>query len=192
MNATVVKLGQTYPNIVLFLLGYSLYQNNLRILFFAICCVATLLGNVVLKHISKLLLPKTSKLLGRVHRPIGAKNCGVLVNCASPVVDHHIGMPSGHSQLAWMICGYILLNIWEDELNLVDDKKYKTKEQYIYYIVLSIFLVLMSLVVSISRVEMKCHTLQQVSIGGLIGIVSSYGFYKLRYYFNIKNNDKIV
>ena len=85
-----------------------------------------------------------------------------------------------------------ILNIWEDELNLVDDKKYKTKEQYIYYIVLSIFLVLMSLVVSISRVEMNCHTLQQVSIGGLIGIVSSYGFYKLRYYLNIKNDDKIL
>ena len=50
----------------------------------------------------------------------------------------------------------------------------------------------MSLVVSISRVEMNCHTLQQVSIGGLIGIVSSYGFYKLRYYLNIKNDDKIL
>jgi membrane-associated phospholipid phosphatase len=191
MNDTAIKLGQTYPNIVLFFIAYSLYQNNLRILFFTICCVVTLLGNVILKHISNKLLPKTSKLLGRVNRPIGAKNCGVLGDYASPIVEHHIGMPSGHSQLAWMVCGYALLNIWEGELNLVS-KKTKTKEEYIYYSILSVLFVLISFGVSISRVEMHCHTPQQVLIGGLIGIVSAYGFYKLRYYFNIKNDDKIV
>ena len=77
------------------------------------------------------------------------------------------GMPSGHAQMASVFSSYWSFKIWEDEER---DENMK--------LVSITLLIGLALLVMYSRVYwMKCHTVQQVVIGGMIGTALGYAFY---------------
>lgn len=95
--------------------------------------------------------------LGYGKRPLNARNTGCFLKLDNPESLTY-GMPSGHSQNAWLFATYLVFMLL------------KNKPQFIG---LRIGLILCySATVSYSRVIENCHTIQQVFLGGLIGIIS--------------------
>jgi membrane-associated phospholipid phosphatase len=130
--------------------------------------------NIILKN--KLFIPLGEKygtsienqrylgILGRIGRPDGACNCGVFRNGH---INKSIssGMPSGHSQLAWFIYGFLI--------NLLFDINHKYK---------NIFLALgglFSAFLSYSRVLVNCHTIEQITLGSFIGFVLGFSWFRI-------------
>lgn len=73
-----------------------------------------------------------------------------------------IGMPSGHSQFIWTFGTYIICKFGLHTSNLMSLVCIFTGMMYVSY----------------SRVYIEnCHTIQQVIIGGIIGIISGYLIY---------------
>jgi membrane-associated phospholipid phosphatase len=105
---------------------------------------------------------KGSTFLGQGPRPVGAKGTGVFLN--HPMNKGNTwGMPSGHSQLAWYVVGFLIgyLFIW---------RPYQFTT--VHKIVATLTVTLMALVVSFSRVWVDgVHTIGQVLVGGVIGFV---------------------
>ena len=105
---------------------------------------------------------KGTTFLGQGPRPVGAKGTGVFLNY--PLNKGNTwGMPSGHSQLAWYVVGFLIgyLFIWRPYQFTTTHK-----------IVATLAVILMALVVSFSRVWVDgVHTVGQVLVGGLIGFV---------------------
>jgi len=100
--------------------------------------------------------------LGQGPRPTGAKGSGCFLEfpLKSPT---SWGMPSGHSQLAWYVVGFLVgyLLIWRPHAFTT-----------VHKIIAIMFIVLAALVVSFSRVWVEgVHTPAQVIIGGLLGFI---------------------
>ena len=115
---------------------------------------------------------ETLPILGRGQRPIGFKNCSATPSYEKIPTSFMFGMPSGHSQTAWFTFIFLVLY-----LNDIIDKKKKdsTNSRKIYYnlwLACAILLgLVMSVYISYSRVAIGCHTIQQVTLGGGIGII---------------------
>jgi membrane-associated phospholipid phosphatase len=75
-------------------------------------------------------------------------------------------MPSGHSQNAWFLFGFMLLYL----INNYKNGKNDTTSQIWLGISISVLFII-TITVSISRVYINCHTIQQVIIGGMIGLI---------------------
>jgi membrane-associated phospholipid phosphatase len=103
-----------------------------------------------------------STFLGQGPRPAGAKGTGVFLN--HPLNKGNTwGMPSGHSQLAWYVVGFLIgyLFIWRPY-------QFTTAHK----VVATLAVTLMALVVSFSRVWVDgVHTIGQVLVGGVIGLM---------------------
>lgn len=148
------------------------------------------LKNVIFLSIYKIFNLKNPYILGIGHRPNGATNCGVFLNLDNKIASS-FGMPSGHSQLAWAVSTFLILYLLDDnnKINIKNNNKNNTKKNKNtiikiltnknYKIFIIIILLLFALLVSFSRVYVdKCHTIQQVIMGGLFGILSGIiGFY---------------
>ena len=96
-------------------------------------------------------------------------------------------MPSGHSQLAWTLASYIICKIIFNFKNKKNDTNNANLSlDYIWITVSCILLILSAGYISYSRVYIEgCHTIQQVIIGGILGICGGFILY---YYENdIKN-----
>jgi len=135
------------------------------------------------------LLGKTSiSVLGRGFRPDGANSCHFTLDGKK---SETFGMPSGHSQLAWTVTTYIIFKIiynFKNKQNELD--KTTLTLNYIWITVSSIILIVFATYISYSRVYVDgCHTIQQVTIGGLLGIVGGF----IIYYFedDLKNAMKL-
>ena len=103
--------------------------------------------NFIIKSIINKILPyKYTK------RPNNAKGCGA---CNDNYIDN-IGLPSGHSQLAWFFVFYL----WLLKPNIRN----------------ALILFPIALIISISRYFSNCHTKLQIFIGSLIGIIFAYYF----------------
>lgn len=103
-------------------------------------------------YISKPLIGnKKLPILGIGSRPKGAKNCGIL---SDGLIAKSYGMPSGHSQAAGFFMMFQLLN---------------TNNPLYRFLIISI-----SIWIMYSRIKLGCHTIQQVIIGGIIGIIFGY------------------
>ena len=77
-------------------------------------------------------------------------------------ISNSYGMPSGHSQIAWLFTTYSILNL--------QNHKYKSMK--------ILLLIILASMTSYSRVYWSnCHTIQQVLVGGLIGIFFGYQAY---------------
>jgi len=94
---------------------------------------------------------KSFPIFGRGTRPFGAKNCKIISDGS---LSKSYGMPSGHAQSI----SFFLSN----ELNNSKDIKYK------------IILTIVSFYMIYSRVKLGCHTIQQVVVGSIIGVISYY------------------
>tara|TARA_Y100001970_G_scaffold288329_1_gene415311 strand:- start:1455 stop:2438 length:984 start_codon:yes stop_codon:yes gene_type:complete len=87
------------------------------------------------------------------------------------------GMPSGHGQSVGFLLGFMMMKMYNDGT---------------FDVVPIVTLVTILSIVCWSRVNKKCHTIMQVSIGAIIGTLFGVGYYKLisKFYekFN-KNNE---
>ena len=137
---------------------------------------ANLLNNSInffLKNIifTPLIGHKKWPVFGYGTRPKGAKHCGTFVKPNSNGTPGTYGMPSGHAQTAMFFSAYIILHLINSNYNNV------TKKSGIA------FFSILGIMIMYSRIYFKCHTIQQVLVGGLIG-----GTLGVLYF---KNKDKI-
>lgn len=104
--------------------------------------------------------PILHRILGRGSRPDGASNTSsFLVYPNKPSTTY--GMPSGHSQTAWFFASYIAATVFLNRSATVTHKA-----------IASVIVIGYAMLVSYSRVYIdKVHTLQQVILGGILGIL---------------------
>lgn len=144
-------------------------------------------------------------LLGLGERPDGATDCASFLKFDKkrPI---SFGMPSGHSMITWTVVTYLLLCLYEynqlgfvnKDSNIVesDNTKFNILGDFtnnkvinkIYTYLIVVILIIFAIMVSYSRVPIEnCHTIQQVIVGGLIGIIMGGLIYFIqRKVFDIK------
>jgi dolichyldiphosphatase len=168
INDSVAVFLQTSPiffTIYVFLGG--LIASNYYFILYPIFAFINLIVNKILKNITKYIYNKFNikslPIIGQGVRPKGALNCGVI---PSQKLSKSFGMPSGHSQNAWFLFGFMLLYL----INNYKKEKNDTTSQIWLGISISVLFII-TISVSISRVYINCHTIQQVIIGGMIGLI---------------------
>jgi membrane-associated phospholipid phosphatase len=139
--------------------------------------------NWVIKHLFfqqlyKLLKTNSLPLLGIGARPYGAKNCDFIPD------DNKFksyGMPSGHSQIIWTFGTYIISKLIYNCYYTVNNPITTTQIQIIRYILVilsTLFILSIMIYVSYSRVYIEgCHTIQQVIVGGFLGVLLGFLVY---------------
>jgi membrane-associated phospholipid phosphatase len=152
---------RAYPIITSFscVIGYFT-SGNIDLLMLLVANTVNDLINNFLKY--KICVPlmgdKRWGIFGYGTRPKGAKHCGIFVKPNSNGIPKgSYGMPSGHSQNAIFFTTYMILHLINSNYNTL------TKN-----VGIGLFSFL-GIMVMYSRVYFKCHTIQQVLIGGLIG-----------------------
>ena len=137
-----------------------------------ILVIVNLIINPIIKLIMKAIYgnKRTLPLLGLGYRPNGNKvHCGVFPAKGNKVNTQSFGMPSGHSEIIWSIVAYSMTYLYYAHQH---DNNFA-----ISYTIKSIILISIGLFVSLSRVYMGCHTVQQVILGGLVGAGTGIGAY---------------
>tara|TARA_B100000686_G_C16767446_1_gene962778 strand:+ start:856 stop:1377 length:522 start_codon:yes stop_codon:yes gene_type:complete len=161
-------LTRGYPTIIIFAtILFSIIQLNKQNFVFGICLALSDIINHILKEYVAKPLMKNNKIpiLGYGKRP---SKTAISSMFSPDIPSDSYGMPSGHAQIASVFSTYWIFKTYEDE---------KIKE--IYKILISIFLIFLVILVMYSRVYwMKCHTMQQVIVGGIIGFIIGFGLYK--------------
>ena len=118
--------------------------------------------------------------LGRITRPDGAKNCSLFITEKNfNKLSTSLGMPSGHTQLAFSSATYLILYLLENQP--------KTNKR-LFSIAFVIFI---AIVAGLSRIQFNCHTFQQVIVGGLFGILYGYLGFKTMKKIKLYNNKRI-
>lgn len=105
---------------------------------------------------------KGTTFLGQGPRPVGAKGSGCFLEFPLKKSTSW-GMPSGHSQLAWYVAGFLIgyIFIWRQHLFTTTHKA-----------IACVVVILAALIVSFSRVWVDgVHTPGQVLVGGIIGFI---------------------
>tara|TARA_R110001592_G_scaffold62934_2_gene192642 strand:- start:46 stop:600 length:555 start_codon:yes stop_codon:yes gene_type:complete len=175
MINSLFGLLRAYPLITTFssLIVY-LNTENIDLLMLIVALIINDLINAFLKYKICVPLMGTSKwsILGYGTRPKGAKHCSLFVEPGSNGIPKgSYGMPSGHSQNAMFFTTYMVLHLINSNYN-----KITQNAGIVLFSVLGIM-------VMYSRVYFKCHTVQQVLIGGLLGGILGALYFK--------NKDKI-
>ena len=186
MLSTINNLCRASPLIVVIMLCFYSFMNNIHWpIYLNILLIIGDLGNHYLlknglfkilydnfgykNHKGQITLP----LLGIYNRPKNAKNCGFFINDTYSKTQS-VGMPSGHSQFVFtfsiFLIRYIILN----------------KDKYI--LIKNFILLCFAGLIGLSRVYLaKCHTLQQVIIGSIIGFLYGYLIFDIFQVFNLIN-----
>lgn len=128
----------------------------------------------------------TLPILGLGSRPKGACNCKTFLTLPN-ILSTTYGMPSGHSMTAWGVVFYMILNILDEDTHYtINEKLDKTIKALSI-----IFLLALATVVSFSRVKVeKCHTLEQVILGAILGIMVGGMFHAIKTKSNLY--DRII
>jgi membrane-associated phospholipid phosphatase len=141
----------------------------LMVLIFLGECLNSVLKHGVFKPIMK---NKKWPILGYGTRPLNTKNSSQFGNINKPQHKHSYGMPSGHSQTALLFATFITL--------MITDYHSTTISNYTQYILVS-SLIAFTISVMWSRLYLKCHTIQQVILGSIIGgIIGYYAYYFMK------------
>ena len=164
---------------------YGLFSMNYYLIAMSIFGVINGIFNFVCKKGFEFLYDKLKvknlPILGRGQRPIGFKNCSNTPDCESIPDAFAFGMPSGHAQTAWFIFIFVVLYLNDIINNKKKTAQTNTKE--IYYKLWLAFSIIIGLVISFyisySRVANGCHTIQQVILGSIIGLVFGTASYFL-------------
>ena len=155
------------------------YESFYLFMMYLLECISNHVFKTIIKLIYNLFNTNTLPILGSGSRPPNANSCSFILDNSKST---SYGMPSGHSQSAWTVATYLIVKL----INNFKTKKNTTLFDYIWLIVSCIIVLSIAIYISYSRVYIEgCHTIQQVSVGGLIGIVCGY----LIYYFE---NDAII
>ena len=157
---------------------YGLTSVNYYMVLYGIFACINILLNFIIKQIIKFIYNKlgvkTLPLLGTGIRPPGAFNCG-LIPSNIKTVSKSYGMPSGHSQSAWFLFGFMLLYLLDTMKNIDNNNSPKTpliNSVKKPWTAITILLLLgICTFISVSRIYVGCHTIQQVVVGGLIGFL---------------------
>ena len=152
MNNSILYIEKYYPFIIfIYLCSKSVILNNYK---FLIAYIINSCSNIVLKDLvfKPIMGNKNYPIIGIGKRPEQSKNCDMFIDNKS------YGMPSGHAQAISFFLVHELLS---------------NKNKY-YKLILTI----VSIYMIYSRVKVKCHTVQQVLIGSLIGAFFVY-LYKI-------------
>jgi len=155
-----------YPVIIMFIIiGHFIGTKNPESLYLFIWLLLMGIINTILKKgyvgiFGKKVLP----FFGKSERPSDAKNCGIIPGMKYP----SSGMPSGHSQFAAFFSIYSILVI--NDLPIIDTIKNT----------FAVILIVIAFWIMYSRLLHKCHTLQQVIFGGLLGCIFGVIAYKLK------------
>jgi membrane-associated phospholipid phosphatase len=134
--------------------------------------------NVIEKKISKKIMSSNSKI---GMRPSGCGNlykkkctgCGIY---QSNGISNTWGMPSGHAQITSLSATYWIMYVWllyKNEKEPENKSRLKTKA-----IISTIIMVLIVIIVCVQRVYSGCHTVLQVIVGSVIGVILGvFGYY---------------
>ena len=145
---------RAYPLIIIFhtFLNGVIHNNGDELRFSIFLLVADIFNHFIKTFVFRPLFGnKKIPLLGYGTRPQNM-NCGLFINNKEST---SYGLPSGHSQIAWLFTTYKILNLEEKNSHLI-----------------SILLIGLATLISYSRVRWaKCHTIQQVVLGGVFGII---------------------
>lgn len=186
-NALIPTLSRTSPVLLILITllncivnpGYHSFY--LFVIMIALLPINWIIKHLIVKPIYNLLKTDNLPILGIGKRPNGANSCQFNLD---NIPSFSYGMPSGHSQFIWTAGTYIICKIidnWNN--NWINNSKNNVPITIFGYIwlILSFCIVLLTMVyVSYSRVYIEgCHTIQQVVVGGILGI--STGF--IVYYF---------
>jgi membrane-associated phospholipid phosphatase len=194
-NLLLPTLARTSPVVcpILLFMNCIIYPSFNSFYIFIVYILTMLLNYfekvLIFKPLYKLLDKTTLPILGRGLRPEGANSCTFILDGKDA---KQFGMPSGHSQLAWTLATYFICRIIVNFKNKNDNDDINDKNKtilafdYIWVILSCIFLIMSAWYISYSRVYIEgCHTIQQVIIGGILGICGGF----IIYYFedNIKS-----
>lgn len=180
---TLARLSPIMSGIILFI-NCIIYPSFNSFYIFIMYYIVMLLNfaekTLIFKPLYNLFGKISLPILGRGIRPENANSCNFLLDGYD---SKTFGMPSGHSQLAWTIATYIIFKIINNFLNNKDEKnKTLIVFSYIWVILSCIILIICAGYVSYSRVYIDgCHTIQQVSVGGILGVCGGFIIY---YYEN--------
>lgn len=133
--------------VILILFMVALILQNLYVLVLVLALMSKDIPEAILKSIDW----KYNK------RPEGAFDCDAL-NSGGEAVGKP-GFPSGHTALAVMLATIFLIEYYRQS------KQSQPKPQAL------IIAIMFAILVPVSRVQMKCHTIIQVMAGALLGIV---------------------
>ena len=130
--------------------------------------------HLIVKQLYNYLGKKSLPILGIGSRPNKASGCKLLND---GILSYSYGMPSGHSQIAWAFTTYIICKIIKNIYKKDKNNKIVTIFDY-SWLISCIIILLVALYISYSRVYIEgCHTIQQVGVGFIIGIVSGFIIY---------------
>ena len=188
---TLPTLARTSPVLqTLIMILYAMMQPGFNSFYLVILVLLTNGFNAFLKYAVMKPLYKWSGgndlfLLGSGSRPSGAMSCQFAIDGKKAT---SFGMPSGHSQIAWTMGTYLicrLINRFINNINQISNQNNNTTLATIIlddiWIFISIGIILGAMIyISYSRVYIEgCHTIQQVSVGGIVGVVLGF----LAFYF---------
>ena len=191
----ITSVFRSFPDSIKFisLLNYIAHPSNNNLYTFVLFFLSTVINFVFKKIFYGIYkLNKTTKLpvLGLGGRPQGASSCSTFLTFDDKL-SKTFGMPSGHSQMAWVFVSYFIFQIWDplyyretkEQDNLRFNNDYDENTINAIKIVQTIVLILFAVFMSYSRVYIeKCHTFQQVFIGAIFGTGIGYLAYYLKPY----------
>ena len=185
---TLPTLARTSPvSLTLLMIIYAMMMPSFNSFYLVILVLITNVFNAFLKYAVMKPLYKWSGsndlfLLGIGSRPKGANSCEFSIDGKKTT---SFGMPSGHSQIAWTIGTYLICRLISRFIDNLNKQKIGSKTVEIImdniWILFSIIVILGAIIyISYSRVYIEgCHTIQQVSVGGIVGVILGF----LAFYF---------
>lgn len=156
----VTSVFRTLPAIIIISpILYGIVVHDHRAFIFSMMCLSCSGLNYVFKvYIFRPLYSffqdenRNIPFLGRGTRCIGAMNCGCfIIPTRSNQLSTTFGMPSGHVQITAFFSTFCSL--------------------YSKSFITALVLWLMTIYMGMERIRLRCHTVQQVIVGGIIGYV---------------------
>jgi len=200
---------RSFPDSIKFVSLINFIGNpSVKNLFYVLLFLTGSLTNFTLKNIFKLIYNKsnvkTLPLFGIGQRPKGASSCSAYLTFDNKL-SKSFGMPSGHSQMAWIFSSFFIFKILrifkknkdsENDENDENENKYNknnpfyqnsdTATKSIIKIFQILLLLTFAIFMSYSRVAIeKCHTVQQVVVGGIVGIIIGLIGYYVYFYLKL-------
>lgn len=159
-----------------FIIAFALFaftQMDMYLFLVVLIFLSEMLNNLLKQFVFKPLM-KNNKwpILGYGRRPLNSKNSSQFGDINKPPHKYSYGMPSGHSQTALLFATFIIL--------MITDYHSTNLSNYTQYILIS-SLVVFTVSILWSRLYLNCHTIQQVTLGSIIGcIIGYYGYYFIK------------
>lgn len=178
--STFQGFERAYPLIIIFslLMGYFITHDPSYLLLASALELSSIMNQGLKDFVFKKIMGTNEfPLIGKGTRPEGATDCGEFIDIDNRKSSSY-GMPSGHSSFSAFF-GIVMIM-------MILDGKYSNNIKIIKVIIVLII----SGIIIFSRVNLGCHTFQQVLVGGMIGSSLGYLYYsnlgKIKSLFKIK------